>query len=53
MGNSKEGTQQNPQEANLAASGEITATDNIQHLTEAVLFLNKAGLFRQKKWNFD
>lgn len=42
MGDKEEGTQQRP-------TGEIMAPGSVQHLAEAMLFLNKAGLLKVRR----
>lgn len=55
MGNKEKEYSTAIQEADFEASGEIMATSSIQHPSEALVFTNKAGLFRQegKAWGVD
>lgn len=48
MGNKEKEHSRAIQGADFAASGEITATSSVQHPSEALVFTNKAGLFRQE-----
>lgn len=48
MGNKEKEHSRAIQDADFAASGEIMATSSVQHTSEALIFSNKAGLFRQE-----
>lgn len=48
MGNKEKERSRTIQEVDFAASGEITAIGSVQHPSEALVFTNKAGLFRQE-----
>lgn len=49
MGNKEKKHSRAIQEADFEASGEIMATSSVQHPSQAFIFINKGGLFRQER----